>query len=146
MPHLAVAEVCPDLALVAVVCWALHRGTADGAVGGLLAGLVLDLLSGAPFGVHTFAMTLAGTAAGLAVALVPREHAMLLPGMAVLCTILQQAACVSLLRAAGWPLGWSQAVVVIVIVASVLNLLLTIILYPWVGRLGRALSQGESGW
>lgn len=146
MPHLTIAGVQPDLALAAVVCWALCRGAADGAVGGLLAGLVLDLLSGAPFGVHTFTMTLVGAAAGLAAALVPREHAMLLPGMAVLCTILQQAACVSLLRAAGWPLGWTQPVVVVVIIAAVLNLLLTIILYPWVGRLGRALPQGESGW
>ncbi|MDI7276240.1 MAG: rod shape-determining protein MreD [Anaerolineae bacterium] len=146
MPHLAIAGVQPDLVLAAVVSWALHQGPTDGAVGGILAGLALDLLSGAPFGMHSFAMTIVGAAAGLAAALVPREHAMLLPGMAILCTVLQQATCVWVLRAAGWPLDWSQAVVTMVIPAALLNLSLTVILYPLVGRLRRQVSREEPGW
>ena len=102
MPHLTVARVQPDLVLAAVVCWALFRGPSDGALSGFLAGIALDLLSGAPFGVHTFATTIVGAVAGFGAALIPREHTMLLPSMAVLCTILQQAIDVWLRQVGRW--------------------------------------------
>ena len=146
MPSLAIANVRPDLVLAAVVCWALYRGATDGAIVGLLAGLALDLLASSPFGMHGFVMALVGAIAGLAAALLPSEHAMLLPGVSVLCTLVQQASYVYLLRAAGWPMQWSQVLLAVALPASLLNLLLTAILYPVVGRIGRRATAPEPGW
>jgi rod shape-determining protein MreD len=42
----------PDLALLVVLAWAMLRGFAEGTLAGLGAGLTLDLLSAAPFGLH----------------------------------------------------------------------------------------------
>jgi rod shape-determining protein MreD len=42
----------PDLALLVVLAWAMLRGLAEGTLAGLTAGLALDLLSAAPFGLH----------------------------------------------------------------------------------------------
>ena len=43
----------PDLALLVVLAWSMLRGVTEGAVAGLTAGRALDLLSAAPFGLHT---------------------------------------------------------------------------------------------
>ncbi|MGQ9683294.1 MAG: rod shape-determining protein MreD [Anaerolineae bacterium] len=147
MPSLAIGNLRPDLVLAAVVCWALYRGATDGAAAGFVAGLSLDLLAGSPFGIHGFVMAFVGVTAGFAAALLPSEHVLLLPGVAVLCTLVQQASYVYLLRAAGWPLHWSQVLLTVALPASALNLLLTAALYPVVGRLGRRDAPAEQpGW
>lgn len=146
MPQLAVAQAQPDLVLAAVVCWALLRGPSAGALSGFLAGIALDLLSGAPFGVHTFVTTLVGAAAGFGAAFVPSERSMLLPSVAVFCTIIQQAVYVWLLRAAGWPLEWSRVLLDAVLPAALLNLALTALLYPLVSLLYRRIVPEEPGW
>jgi rod shape-determining protein MreD len=132
--------------LAIVVCLGLLRGASDGATSGFLAGIAMDLLSGAPFGMHTFAMTVVGIAAGLGTALIPREHALLLPGMAVLGTVMQQAVCVLFLRGAGWPIEWSQVLLPVVLPATLLNLLLTALLYPVVSLFRRQMAPEEPGW
>ncbi len=146
MPHLALAHVQPDLMLAAVVCWALVRGPTQGAAWGLVGGIALDLLSGGPFGMHTVALTAAGTIAGLGAALIPSEHTLLLPGMSMLCTILQQGACVWILRASGWPLDWGLLLTAVVLPATLLNLGLTALLYPLAGLLNRQTALQEPGW
>lgn len=146
MPHLTVAHVQPDLILAVTVCWALFRGPTEGAVLGFLGGIALDLFSGAPFGMHTFVMTGVGAVAGFAAALIPREQWALLPGTVLACTVFQQAACVWLLQARGWPLEWSQVLVSTVIPAALLNLLLSVLLYPPVGAVHRWTGPEELGW
>ncbi len=146
MPYLAVAHVQPDLVLAAVVCWALYRGMTAGALAGFLSGFGLDLLSGAPFGMHTFVMTVVGITAGLGAALIPSEHWLLLPGIAMVCSVIQEAGCVWLLRAAGWPLYWSQVLLAVVIPGALLNLFLTLLIYPLVGLLHRQTVREEPGW
>lgn len=146
MPHLAVAHVQPDLVLALTICWGLLYGATGGAIAGLAGGFALDLMSGAPFGMHTFVLTLIGSLAGLGVAMIPPDHWLLVPGAAVLCTIIQQGAYVSLLRMAGWPLSWSQVLPEVVIPAALLNLLLTVLLYPLVGMLHRQVAPEEIGW
>lgn len=146
MPYFAVAHVQPDLVLVAVACWALWRGATEGAIGGFVGGLGLDMLSGGPFGMHTFILTIVGVLAGFGTALIPSEHWLLLPGMILLSTIVQQAAEVWLLRAAGWPLYWSQVLIPVVVPAVLLNLLVVVPLYPLLGLLHRRTAPEEAGW
>ncbi len=146
MPSLAITHIQPDLVLAAIVAWALLRGPAEGALAGLVAGITMDLLSGAPFGMHAFVMVLVAVTAGFSVALVPNEHAMLLPSVAVFCTIMQQGAYVLLLRSAGWPIDWSQIVLPVVVPLSLLNLLLTVLLYQILSRCSHQMLPEEPGW
>ena len=55
----------PDLALLVVLAWSMLRGVAEGTVAGLTAGLALDLLSAAPFGLHAGLFVLIGAATAL---------------------------------------------------------------------------------
>mgnify|MGYP005854011821 CR=1 FL=1 len=146
MPHLTIVHLQPDLALAAVVGWALYSGPSQGALSGSIVGLALDMLSGGPFGMHTCVMSIVGTLAGLGAALLPREHVLLLPAVAVLCTFVQQGAYVWLLRTAGWPLDWGQVLIAIVIPMALINLFLTVLFYPFVGLLYRRTAPKELGW
>lgn len=146
MPHLSILNLRPDLVLAAVVCWALLSGPTEGAVFGFLGGLATDLISGAPFGMHTLAMTIVGAIGGSGADMIPSEHALLLPIVAVLCTVLQQAIHVFVLRSAGWPLDWPRVLLTVVLPSAALNLLLTLLLFPLAGRLHRKAAQEEPGW
>lgn len=144
--RLTVAGVQPNLVFAAVVSWALLEGPTEGATWGLLSGLALDLLSGAPFGIHSFVLATVGTLAGFGAALIPSEHALLVPGVSLLCTIVEQGASYWLLRQAGWPLEWGAVLAAVVVPMAVLNLVLTIVLYPLVGLLHRRSALEEQGW
>jgi rod shape-determining protein MreD len=55
----------PDLVLLLVISWTLLRGIQEGVVVALMGGMVLDALSGAPFGLGTVALVIASALAGL---------------------------------------------------------------------------------
>ncbi len=59
LSRLSVLGGRPDLVLLLVLAWAFLRGPAEGAVWAFIAGILLDLLSGGPFGGITLALLLA---------------------------------------------------------------------------------------
>lgn len=65
-PRLEVAGAFPNLVLVAVVGWTLARGAAAGIRWALAAGLLLDLVSPGPLGVHALGLVVAAYLAGFA--------------------------------------------------------------------------------
>ncbi|MGC8827549.1 MAG: rod shape-determining protein MreD [Anaerolineae bacterium] len=56
VPFLRIAGLHPDLILILVAIWSLLRGYREGTIWALVCGLVLDMLSGMPFGAHTLAL------------------------------------------------------------------------------------------
>lgn len=65
MSHLTIAGVKPDLTLLVVISWSSLRGAEEGVLWGFIAGLSLDVVSGAPFGVSTLAMLIVSFLSGL---------------------------------------------------------------------------------
>lgn len=65
IPHLTVWGVFPDLPLLLVVSWGLLHGSRQGLWWGFLAGVVVDIFSGAPFGAATVSLMVVGFLAGL---------------------------------------------------------------------------------
>lgn len=55
----------PDLMLVLVVTWSLLRGLPEGLLWAFAGGILLDLLSGGPFGAFTIALLVAALMAGV---------------------------------------------------------------------------------
>ena len=64
-PHLTVAGVKPDFILVLVVFYAMLHGSREGAVIGLIGGLLQDLLIGQFIGLNALAMLLTGLFFGI---------------------------------------------------------------------------------
>jgi rod shape-determining protein MreD len=65
LSHLALYRAVPDIALGIVVYTAYVNGIMAGQVSGFFSGIVLDLLSAAPFGLNAFVRTLIGALAGV---------------------------------------------------------------------------------
>lgn len=62
--HISFFKVLPDLILLTVVYIAIFNGSLTGLICGFIAGLLLDFLSLAPLGLHSFIFTLTGYLVG----------------------------------------------------------------------------------
>lgn len=60
LSHIQLLPALPDLILILVVYIALYNGTVAGITAGFFSGLIFDFLSLAPFGLHSFILTLLG--------------------------------------------------------------------------------------
>lgn len=65
MPYASLGNTRPLLPLLAVISWGLHRGAMAGAWWAVAAGLMLDLLSPAPFGTYTVPLVSAAAVVAL---------------------------------------------------------------------------------
>ncbi|NLD71612.1 MAG: rod shape-determining protein MreD [Chloroflexi bacterium] len=63
--HVSVLGVCPNLVLLLTVSCTLLMGTRSGVIAALAGGLVLDALSGAPFGISVIALVVVALITGV---------------------------------------------------------------------------------
>lgn len=146
MPHLAVWGVFPDLPVLVVVSWSLLRGSGEGAVWGFIAGVAVDLLSGAPFGAATLALVVVGFLWGQGKAAAFRAH-MALPLLATfLATVLYDLIFLLVVQVVGGSVVWLASLFRIILPSAALNALLmppVLILLRW---LHLRLSHEEMEW
>ncbi len=91
-----------DLVLLLVVGWALMRGPELGAVGGLVGGLLQDLVSGWPLGLRAGPKVVVGFLFGMGSQVIHLEGRMV-PGIAAaLATLTCQVVTWGLVRVVGW--------------------------------------------
>jgi rod shape-determining protein MreD len=142
-PHLSFIRGEPQFMLLTVVSWSLLRGGREGVVWGFLGGIMLDLLSGAPFGVMTLPMLLAGYLSGLGEINVFRAN-FLLPALVVLlATLFYNALVLFLLQVLGEPVLWEPALLHVILPAALLNLLALPLIYLPLRRLHRLTAQPQ---
>ncbi len=104
---------------------------------------MLDLLSGAPFGVMTLPMLLAGYLSGLGEINVFRAN-FLLPALVVLlATLFYNALVLFLLQVLGEPVLWEPALLHVILPAALLNLLALPLIYLPLRRLHRLTAQPQ---
>jgi rod shape-determining protein MreD len=125
VPHVTIWGVFPDLPVLIVVNWSLLRGVSEGAVWGFVAGLAVDLLSGAPFGAATLALTTVGLLAGMARATVSGAHLALLLLAMALATIVYDLLFLLVVQVSGQTVAWLGGLWRIVLLSAALNALLT---------------------
>jgi rod shape-determining protein MreD len=143
LPHLAIRGVFPELPVLAVASWSLLRGSRQGLVWGFIAGLAVDLLSGAPFGAATLAMLAAGGLAGLA-----RDRSlqlrMFLPVVtAFLATAVYALVFLTVIRLSGQAVPWLDTLYRIVLPAAGLNAVLMPVVYGLLYLLHRWIQRRE---
>jgi len=129
VPHIKVWGIFADLPVLVVTSWSLLQGAREGIVWGFIAGLVVDLLSGAPFGAATFSLMAAGFISGMGQATVFRNHIALPLVVTFLATIIYNLIFMLVLQIVGQPMAWIESLWRIVLPSAVLNTVLTPLVY-----------------
>jgi rod shape-determining protein MreD len=125
VPHVAIWGVFADLPLVVVVSWSLLRGPREGILWGFVAGVMVDLFSGAPFGASTLALIAVGLLAGLGAATVFRAQ-IALPLLAMfLATIVYDLLFLLIVGISGYPVAWLESLYRLILPSAALNAVLT---------------------
>jgi rod shape-determining protein MreD len=141
--HLTVWGVHPDLPLLVVASWGALRGPREGAVWGFIAGVVVDLLSGAPFGAATLSLTVVGLLAGLGRSTVFRARLVLLLATAFLGTIVYDLIFMAVLTISGRTVVWLDALLRIIMPSALINAALIPLLYWLMRSLHRLINRGD---
>ena len=146
LPHLAIWGVFPDLPLLVVIGWSLVRGKREGLIWGFIAGVTVDLLSGAPFGAATLPMMAVGLLAGMGQATVFGAHAAL-PMLAMfLATLVYDLLFLSIVYISGQDVMWLDAFMRIILPSAALNALLMPIAFWGMRKLSTWFGREEMEW
>ena len=146
VPNLAVWGVFANLPLLLVVSWGLLRGPREGAVWGFIAGLAVDLLSGAPFGAATLSMIAVGFLSGLGATSAFRTQ-FALPMIAMfLATIVYDLLFLLIVQISGQRVIWFDSILRLVLPSAVLNALLTPVLFLTMRWLYTRFGRKEMEW
>jgi rod shape-determining protein MreD len=129
VPGLTVWGVFANLPLLVVVSWSLLRGPREGAIWGFIAGLMVDLLSGAPFGAATLSLITVGFLAGLGEATVFRARIALPMIVMFLATIVYDLLFLLIVQISGQPVAWLDSIFRLVLPSAILNAVLIPIVF-----------------
>ena len=144
--HLTVRGVFADLPLLIVTSWALLRGPREGVIWGFIAGVSVDLLSGAPFGAATLSLMAVGFLAGLSKGGVFHAH-FLSPALVMfLATMLYSLIFLTIVWASGSLVSWLPSLVSMVLPSAPLNALLAPVVFVLVRLLQKRFSFEEMEW
>ncbi len=146
MPHLTLWGVKPDLMLLVVISWSLLRGAREGIFWGFVGGFCLDLFSGAPFGLSALALLIVSFFSGFGEATVFRTHVILPLATVFFASLIYGLIFLAVLNALGWSVTWLDSLSRLVLPASLLNVLLTPLVYPTMRWLHRKTGRKEMDW
>ncbi len=146
VPSLAIWSVFANLPLLVVVSWGLLRGPREGALWGFIAGLMVDLLSGAPFGAATVSLIVVGFLAGLGETTVFRARIALPMIVMFLATIVYELLFLLIVSISGQWVAWLDSVFRLVIPSAILNAVLTPIVFLTMSWLYARFGREEMEW
>jgi rod shape-determining protein MreD len=134
VPQFTVLGVHPDLLMIVVTAWSLLRGSEEGMLWALIAGVALDIVSGAPFGMSTLPLLVIGFGAGLSQRGLFRFD-LVIPILVIpVANLIYQVAMLAWLKGFGWPVTWDKALNHIILPSMLVNTLLMPAIY-WLLRL-----------
>lgn len=146
VPHLTIWGVYPDLPLLVVVSWSLLRGAREGMVWGFIAGVAVDLFSGAPFGAATLGLLAVSFLSGLGQATVYRAHVVLPLLVMFLATIVYDLVFLLVVRISGEPVDWLASLLRVILPSAVLNAVLTPVVLMGLRILDNRFGREEMEW
>jgi len=149
--RVAIWGVFPDLPLLLVVSWGLLHGSRQGLLWGFVAGIVVDLFSGAPFGAATVPLMAVGFAAGLAENVVFRNVLLLLLTIFMatvvydLLFLFMVQISASAIQGTGHKVEWSGSLVRVIGASAILNTLLGSLILGAMRALDRRFRRQDAG-
>lgn len=137
-PALGLSQARPDLVLQVVIIWAVLRGVREALPWAFVAGVMLDLFSGAPFGTATLALVLVAFCCSAGELAIFRSG-FLLPTVTVFwASMLYGLVYLFLLRTHHYPVEWLSTMRHVVVPGAVMNTICAPATYWLVSRLDRA--------
>ncbi|MFN0073224.1 MAG: rod shape-determining protein MreD [Chloroflexota bacterium] len=100
--RIAIPELHADLVPVLVVAWGSLRGFEEGMLLGLVGGIMMDVVSGAPFGLHVSVLVLLGAVASTIDGQTVRASVGFIVSMGVLVTVGYHMTLMLGMQALGW--------------------------------------------
>lgn len=144
--HFRIWGVFADLPLLVVVSWGLLRGSREGLVWGFIAGLTVDLFSGAPFGAATFGLMAVGFLSGLGQSTVFRSQVLLPLITVLLATIVYDMLFLLVVWISGYPVTWLDSLFRLILPSAVLNTALTPVIFVIMRWLNTRFGREEMEW
>ena len=146
VPNFTIWGVFANLPLLIVVSWSLLRGPREGALWGFISGLMVDLLSGAPFGAATLSLVVVGFLAGLGEATVFRARIVLPMVLMFLATIVYDLLFLLIVQISGQPVALLESFWRLVLPSALLNAVLTPIFFLTMRWLYARYGRKEMEW
>ena len=134
---ISIAGIKIDLALTLVVAWGLVGPAGEAAIWGFVAGIVLDLVSGLPFGTQTLALAAIGWTLSLPVLDEFRGNLFLPPAAILLATFIYNLIALTVLSLVGWQVSWDEYLLRLTLPSAIVNTLTLPFLYfplQWISR------------
>jgi len=132
--------------LVTVVCWGLLRGPAASLPWAFAGGLMIDLLSGAPFGTATLSLMLVSYLSALGETSLLRFNLLLPVAVVALASMVYNALFLALLQVLGRPIAWQTALLHVILPAALINTLIMPLVYFPLRRWHRRVIGPSLGW
>lgn len=133
--HVAVRGAIPGIMLVTVVDWGILRGMDEGVIWAFVGGVLLDGLSGYPFGTNTVALVLVASAVSLGRGTFIRTHALLPLATVFAATLLYYLVVLFILESTHHPVDWLVTLRSIALPIAIYNALLNLGAFPLLRRL-----------
>ena len=146
VPQLTVWDASANLPLLVVVSWSLLRGSREGMIWAFIAGLAVDLLSGAPFGAATLSMIAVGFLAGLGHATVFRAYIALPLVVMFAATVVYDLLFLLVVRLSGYPVDWLDSLLRLILPSALLNAILMPIVFVLMRLLNQRFGREEMEW
>ncbi len=110
-----------DLPLIVVVTWGMFAPFGEAAHWGFIAGMLLDVASGLPFGIHTLTLTLIGLGIGFGQATFFRGNLIAPPLAMLLATLFDHVLILGCLSLFGWQIAWNAYLMRVTLLTALLN-------------------------
>ncbi len=143
LPELTVLGVKPELMLLSVLAWSL-RGPEEGLVWAFLGGLMLDVLSGGPFGASTLALLAVSFFSGLIEPSVARTSFLLPLGAALAGTLIYQSLFLLIVQLTRGAVPWADSLLRVTLPSLAINALLMPVIFrtlAWFAQVGRPVTR-----
>ena len=137
LPMFVPGSVRPDLMLMVIIGWGVVHGNGQAALWGLAGGLVLDLFSGAPFGLHTFGLGGIGWLADTLQTNFFRSNLLVPLATIFIATLLYHIGQAAVMQVLGYTINWAFYSFNVVLPTAILNTVLMPFVYWILRRLDR---------
>jgi rod shape-determining protein MreD len=142
-PHLAISHIHPELMVLVILTWSLLKDQDEALVWAFVGGIILDLLSGLPFGVSSLSLVLVCLAAGVWHGKSFGNPYLMPVLLALPYTILSNLIVLLYMQLSGYAIAWGSTFVRIVFPAGLINMAAMAVIYPALLRLERLLTKDD---
>lgn len=137
IPMFLPGPVRPDLMLMLVVGWGVIHGNGQATLWGLGGGILLDLLSGTPFGLHALTLGAIGFLADALQTNFFRSNILIPVATIFVASLLYHIAQAAAMQTLGIPINWGVFIFNVVLLTALFNTALMPFVYWTLRRLDR---------